>query len=139
MANKKVFLAPDIFVAFIDRADPKHLHAGAFFRYFAQENYFLFTNPATISNVYQSVSQSISPAIGRDFLKALNLTTINLLYPEESDVKLVYKTLMNHQSAELSFDETLIAAMASRRSIPSICTFAYLRPLFGLTPFYLPI
>lgn len=139
MANKKIFLAPDIFVAFVDRADPKHLHAGAFFRYFAQENYILYTNETTIGNVYQSISQSISPAIGKDFLKAMNMTTINLLYTEESDVKLVYKTLINHQATELTFNEALIAAMASRRNIATICTFAYLHPLFGLTPFYLPI
>lgn len=139
MINKKVFLAPDIFVAFIDRADPKHIHASAFFRYFSQEKYFLYTNIETISNVHQNISQSISPFIAKDFLKAMSLTTINLLYAEESDIKLVYKTLVNHQATELTFDDALIAVMASRRSISSICTFSYLHALFGLTPFYLPI
>ncbi|HEV2339990.1 MAG TPA: hypothetical protein VGT05_04520 [Patescibacteria group bacterium] len=139
MQSKKVFLSPDVFVAYIDRADPKHLHATALFRYFAQERYVLYVNPNTISTVYQKVSHTISAFVAKDFLKAMSLSTINLLHSEESDVKLVYKTIINYQSTELSFDETLLSVMASRRSIPFICTFSYLHPLFGLSIFYLPI
>jgi predicted nucleic acid-binding protein len=137
--NKKVFLATDVVVAFIDRSHPKHLHAVAFFRYFAQEGYILFTNVSNIIAIYNNLYKNISPSLGRDFLRALSLSNINIIYPEDSDFKLAVKTLTNYQSTELHLDEALMAAIASKRSIPSICTLGYLHPLFGLTVFYLPI
>jgi len=139
MVSRKVFLAPDIFVAFVDRADPKHLHASAFFRYFSQEQHFLYTTIVVISDVYKEISTRISPILAKEFIKALSLSSINMLYPEESDIKLTYKTLIGTSSSDLSFQEALIASMASRREIPYICTVNYLHPLFGLTAFYLPI
>ncbi|MDE2025369.1 MAG: hypothetical protein KGJ07_02670 [Patescibacteria group bacterium] len=137
--NKKVFLATDVVIAFIDRSHPKHLHAVAFFRYFAQEGYILFTNISNIIAIYNNLYQHISPSLGRDFLRALSISNINIIYPEDSDFKLAVKTLTNYQSSELHLDEALMAAIASKRSIPAICTLGYLHPLFGLTVFYLPI
>lgn len=139
MTSKKVFIAPDIFLAFVDRAHPKHLHAVAFFRFFAQENYYLYTNPTTVSHVHKQIHDTISPALAKDFLKALSLGSVNVIFAEEADMKLVYKTLISYSSQELEMDEALMAVLASRRNVPQICTFAYLHPLFGLTAFYLPI
>lgn len=137
--NKKVLVGPDVFVAFIDRANPRHLHAGAFFRYFAQERYNLFTTALIINNVYQTLSTNISQAVAKDFIKALTLGSINILPLDESDIKLTFKTLLSPSGTEASFGETLMQAMASRRNITQICTFSYLHPLFRLSTFYLPI
>ncbi len=139
MQSRKVFLSPDIFVAFVDRAHPKHLHASAFFRYFAQEQHFLYTNMVALSDAHKDISTTISPILAKEFVKAISLTSINILYPEESDLNLTYKTLINSSTSDLSFQEALMASMASRREIPYICTVGYLHPLFGLTAFYLPI
>lgn len=139
MQSKKVFLGDDVFLAFVDRANPRHLHAVAFFRYFAEEQFLLYTNINTISTVHKTIQETISPALAKDFLKALSLGTINVIYPEEADLKLTIKTLTSYASQELHMDEALVAALASRRNIPQICTFSYLHPLFGLTAFYLPI
>lgn len=139
MQSKKIFLAPDVFLAFVDRASPRHLHAVAFFRYFAQEQLFLYTNIETIAKVHQAIQENISPALAKDFLKALSLGTINIIYPEEADLKLAIKTLTSYSSQELHMDEAMVAVLSSRRNIPQICTFNYLHPLFGLTAFYLPI
>src|SRR5579872_6258243 len=135
MVSRKVFLASDIFVAFVDRAHAKYLHAAAFFRYFSQEQHFLYTNIAVISDVYKEISTTISPLLAKEFIKALSLSSVNILYPEESDLKLTFKTLTNSPTTDLSFQEALIASMASRREIPYICTVGYLHPLFGLTAF----
>ena len=139
MQSRKIFLAADVFVAFVDRAHPKHLHATAFFRFFSQEQHFLYTNPSTVMTAYTEIQTKISPFLAKDFLKAISLGSINVLYPEESDIKLMYKTILGANSPELSMEETLMAVMANRRAIPLICTFSYLHPLFGLTAFYLPI
>lgn len=139
MASKKVYIASDMFVAFIDRAHPKHVHATAFFRYFALEHYQLYTSIVTMNESYNSFYASISPSLAKDFLRAMSLTAINILYPETSDIKTVYKTLLTSNSSELTFSKALMAAMCDRRSIPQICTFDYLHSLFGLTVFYLPI
>lgn len=139
MQSKKVLLAADVLVAFVDRSHPKHLHATAFFRYFAQEKFFLYTSPLVIVDCYTLISQRISPILARDFIKAISLSNITMMYPDESDVKLSYKTILSAENSEVSFHETLLAAMASRRNISYICTFSYLHPLFRLSPFYLPI
>lgn len=139
MTTKKVFLAPDIFLAFVDRAHPKYIHAAAFFRFFGQENYYLYTSTSVLAQAHQKIHETISPALAKDFLKAVSLGTINLVYPEDPDVKLTLKTLISYSSQELQMDEALMEAMCSRRNIAQICTFSYLHPLFGLTAFYLPI
>lgn len=135
---KKVFISSDIFLSFIDRADPKHLHASAFFRYFAQERYQIFTTLLTLDKTYTTLSESISQSIAKDFMRALSLSNINILYPEESDFKACLKAVLSYNS-EITFTETLVAVLCNKRNIPQICTFSYVHPLFGITSFYLPI
>jgi len=139
MQSTKVFLAPDIFVAFLDRAHPKHLHASAFFRYFAQEQYTLYTNTTNIIETCTTITQTMSYALTKDFLKALQQSSINVLYPEDSDLRLAFKTMLSYESSELSMQEALMASMSSRRGILSICTLEYIHPIFGISSFYLPI
>lgn len=139
MTSKKVFLATDAFLAFMDRAHTKHLHAGAFFRYFAQEQYFLYTSVEIVIVTYQKISQDISPALAKDFLKALQFSNIVILYPEESDLKGAIKVVLAHTSSTLPLSEALMLVMAERRSIFSVCTFSYTHTLFGIETFYLPL
>src|SRR5665213_3289802 len=100
--SRKVYIAPSVFIAFIDRAHPKHAQAAAFFRYFAQEKYQVFTSYLTIEEAYRSIYEKISPTLGRDFLRALVLGNINILYSDESNIKAALKTLINFRNAELS-------------------------------------
>lgn len=139
MTSKKVFLASDLFVAFVDRAHPKHIHAVAFFRYFASQRLELYSNMSIIIASYQNIYQNISPSIARDFMRAITLGSVNIIYPDESDFKAALKALVTYQSTELTFDEALMAVEADKRRIPAICTFEYLHPLFGLSTFFLPI
>jgi predicted nucleic acid-binding protein len=110
-----------------------------FFRYFAQESYNLFTDYPTILEVYRSLYTSISPSLARDFIRTMSITSMNILYPEDSDAKAALKTLITYQSTELTYANALMSVLAYRRNIQQICTFEYLPPLFGLTTFYLPI
>ena len=137
--SKKVFISYDSFVAFIDRAHPKHSQAAAFFRYFAQENYQVFTSILSIEEAYSEIYEKISPSLAKDLLRALSLSSINILYPNESDFKAALKTLVNFRNTELSFKDAQMSVMAERNGIFQICTFGYLHPLFGITAFYLPI
>ncbi len=139
MLSKKVFLAPSAFFAFIDRAHPMHEQAAAFFRYFAQEEYTLFTDLPTILEVYRLMYTNISPSLAKDFLRTMGIASINTLYPEESDGKAALKALVTYQSTDLTYANALMSVLAYRRGITQICTFEYLHPLFGLTAFYLPM
>lgn len=139
MKSKKVFIAKDTFVAFIDRAHPKHIHANAFFRYFAQEKYMLFTNEVNMHDAYTVLYERISPSLAKEFVKTLAISNINILYSEESDIKNVFKAISQYASPELKFSEALMAVLCNKRAIPYICTFEYLHSLFGLQTFYLPI
>ncbi len=137
--SKKIFVSSDILYAFVDRAHTQYPQAAAYFRYFAQEKYQVFTSYLHVLNTYREIYAKISPSLARDFLRALSLSSINVLYPLESDMKAALKTLINYRSSELTFDQSQMAVLANRNSIPQVCTFEYVHPLFGLSAFYLPI
>lgn len=137
--SKKVYLAPSAFCAFIDRAHTKHDQAVAFFRFFAQEEYQLFTDSINMVQAYNTIYKDISPSLAKDFLRSVSLGSINTLHPDESDTKAALKTLTLYRSTDLTYPEAVMAVIANRNRIPQICTFSYLHNLFGLSLFYLPI
>jgi len=137
--SRKVYLAPDMFCAFLDRAHPQHEQASAFFRFFAQEEYQLYTDIDTVLNAYYRMCADISPSLGKDFLRTLFLSNINILYPDEATAKAALKALTTFNSSELTYEKSLLCVHAYKRGIAQICSFEYFPPLFGLTPFYLPI
>lgn len=139
MLSKKVYISKSGFYAFINRADLKYEQASAYFRYFAEEHYTLYTDSITLIDVYNQIYKDISPSLAKDFMRTVFLGNINILFPDESDTKAALKTLVNYQSTELTFGQALRAVLANRRGVGQIFTFDYLHPLFGQTVFYLPI
>lgn len=137
--SKKVFIAPSIFSAFIDRGHPKHETASAFFRYFAQEEYQLYTDNTTLITTYMQIYTDISPSLAKDFLRTIPLSNINMLYAEENDTKAALKALVAYRTTDLTFPEALIAVLAVKQRISIVCSLNYLHPLFALELFYLPI
>lgn len=136
--TKRVFIARDVFLAFLDRNDSKHLQATAFFRYFAQEHFYLYTSDGIVIALFQIISQSISQSFAKEFIKTLLESSIHVLTPDESELKKAISTIANSYSY-LDLEETLIQVMAEKRYIPFIATFAYLHNQFGREIFYLPI
>ena len=139
IASKKVFVEADIFYAFVNRAHEKHPEAAAYFRYFAQEKYQLFTSYPVIQEAYDLIYQKISPSLAKDFLRGISLTSVNIFYPNESDLKAALKAIISFRNTELTFEQAQTAVLANRNSIPQICTFNYLHPLFGQSVFFLPL
>lgn len=137
--SKKVFLASSVFLAFIDRAHPNHHQAHAFFRYFALEQYVLYTDILTIYEAHAKIYATISPSLSRDFLHTIFFSNINILYPQEVEMKAALKILLSYPSVDLTLEKALMATLANRKEISHICTFDPLHNLFGLTAFYLPI
>ena len=137
--SKKVYLTSNVFTSFIDRADPKHEQASAFFRFFGMESYMLYTDIESITRAYTYIYKDISPSLARDFLRTIMLSDINIIYPEESEIKAAMKALSNFGSTDLSFPDALVAVLANKRDISQICTFEYLHALFGQNAFFLPI
>lgn len=139
MISKKVYIARSGFYSFVNRTHPKYEQAAAYFRFFGLENYALFTDIFTLTEVYNQIYREISPSLSKDFLRTVFLGDLNIIYPDESDIKAALKTLINYQSTELTFNQALRAVLANRRGVGQIFTFDYLHPLFGQTMFYLPI
>lgn len=139
MISKKVYISKSGFYSFINRADSKYEQASAYFRYFGLENYSLFTDIFTVNEANNQIYKEISPSLAKDFLRTIFLSDINIIYPEESDIKSALKTLVNFGSTDLNFTSALRAVLANKRGISQIFTFDYLHPLFGQNTFYLPI
>ena len=137
--SKKVFIETSVFYAFINRADSKYPQASAYFRYFAQEKFQVFTSYPVVDDVYIDIFEKISPSLARDFIRGMSLSSVNILYPTESDLKAALKTLINYRNSELTFKDAQTAVLANRNYINQICTFKYIHPLFGLSAFNLPL
>lgn len=137
--SKKVFVESDVFYAFVNRAHTRYPQAGAYFRYFAQEKFQIFSSYPVVEEVYRQIYEKISPSLAKDFVRGLSLSSINVLYPSESDHKAAIKALINYQSTELTLRESQTAVLSNRNYINQICTFKYLHPLYGITAFNLPI
>lgn len=137
--SKKVFLAPSSLYAFIDRAHEKHAQASAYFRYFSQEEYMLYMDTVNLNETYDIIYKKMSPSLAKDFLRIVSLSDINVVSPEESEIKSTFKTISSYNSIDLTFSEAVMAVVASKRGISTICTFEYLHPLYGLSMFFLPI
>ena len=139
MISRKVYIASDGFAAFIDRGHQKHVQAGAYFRYFAQESFQLYTSFVTLNEAYEELYKSISPSIAKDFLRAMYLSSVNIVYPEPSDIKSAIKIVATSSSIELTFSKALTSVLCNKKSIPQIYTFEFLHTLFGLQSFFLPM
>lgn len=139
MTSKKVYITGSAFYAFVNRAHQKHEQSSAYFRYFALEKYSLFTDIYTLLETYNQIYKEISPSLAKDFLRIASISDINIIYPEERDIKAALKTLINYQSTDLTFSQSLRAVLANKRGISQIHTYDYLHPLFGQNVFYLPI
>jgi predicted nucleic acid-binding protein len=139
MVSKKIYIASDGIIAFIDRAHKKHVQATAFFRYFAQEQCQLYSNIVNINETYMTIYNMISPSLARDFLRVLSLSSINVLYPETADIKAAIKIIETSNSVDLTFSKALMAVICNKKNIPQIMTYEYLHALYGLQLFYLPV
>ena len=139
MVSKKIYIASDGLIAFIDRAHKKHVQATAFFRYFAQEQCQIYSNIVTINETYMRIYNTISPSLARDFLRAISISNINILNPEPADIKAAIKIIETGNSVDLTFSKALMAVICNRKSIPQIMTYEFLHALYGLQLFYLPV
>lgn len=139
MTSKKVYITPSVFAAFLDRAHPQHEQASAYFRFFAQDAYMLFCDTISLTQAYQIIYDDMSVPLAKDFLRTIYLSDLNILYPEEGDMKAALKTLVTYKSNDLTFPKALVAVLAYRRNIPQVCSFEVFPSLFGLSAFYLPM
>lgn len=139
MTNKKLFIASSVFIAYIDRTHQKHAQATAYFEYFATRQYQLYTSFLSVVEAYRTIFNDISPFLARDFLRAITLSSINVLYPSEADIKIAIKALVASQSKDLNFLDAQAETMAYRNSVTQIFSFDYVPLLFGITSFVLPI
>lgn len=137
--SKKVYLDASTFVAFIDRAHIKYDQATAYFRYFGIEEYQLFSDPITLMDAYNRLYNDISPSLAKDFMRVMALSQVNMVYPEDSDMKAALKAIVNFKTTDLTFPKALLSVLANRRGVPQICSFEYMPTLFGLQMFYLPM
>lgn len=136
--NKKLFITSSVLLAFIDRTHPKHAQAAACFGYFVDQKYQLYTSFLNIAEAYNVIFADISRSLARDFLRAITLSSINVLYPSEADIKIAIKALVASESHELNFVDAQSQAQAYKNSIAQIFSFEHMPLLFGLTSFVLP-
>ncbi len=136
--SKKVLLTPSVMFAFVDRNHPKHNQASAYFRYFAQQQFQLFTSLSSAVRTYNDIRKHMSYSIAKDFIRGLFTGNIQILYPDEAATRATLKLLLSDTRYENNFEQALINVLADRHQIPQICSFEYSRFYFGINLFTLP-
>lgn len=99
----------------------------------------LYIDTVNLNETYNIIFEKMSPSLAKDFLRIVSLSDINVISPEITEVKATFKTISNYNALDLRFSEAIMAVVASKRNILTICTFDYLHALFGLSNFFLPI
>jgi predicted nucleic acid-binding protein len=137
-ASKKVFLTPSVLFALLDRNHPKHSQADAYFRFFAKEQYQLFVTISSVVRTYNDIRKHMSYSIAKDFLRAMFVGNIQIVYPDEPTTRATLKLLLSDTQYEISFEQALTNVSADRRQISQICSFEFSRFYFGINLFTLP-
>lgn len=137
--SKRVLLTSGVLFAFIDRNHPKHNQASAYFRFFAQEKYNLYVTLSSVVKTYNDLRKHMSYAIAKDFVRAMFVGNIEILYPDEASTKTALKLILSETQRDFNnFDHALINVLADRNQIPQICSFEFSRFFFGISLFNLP-
>lgn len=136
--SKKAFIDSSVFFALVDRNHPKHPEAEAYFRYFAQEGFHLYTANFVVANLYSQLRRHIGFSIAREFLRGIYLGNIEIIYPDEPTTKAAVKFILTSQGPDISLEQALTNVIADRRQISYVCSFDYSQYFFGIQPFTLP-
>jgi len=136
--SKKVYITQSAFFALIDRNHPKHPQAEAYFRYFAQEGFHLYTAIFTLNNVYEQLKKHISYSIAKEFIRSVYVGNIEVIYPDNPTTRTALKLILGGQGPDLELEQALINVISDRKQIPYICTLDQGQYFFGVQPFSLP-
>lgn len=92
-----------------------------------------------MNETYTIIYNTISPSLARDYLRAMSLSAVNIIYPESAEMKQAIRTIESSNNVDFTFSKALMSVVCNRKNIPQIATFEYLHALFGLQAFYLPM
>jgi predicted nucleic acid-binding protein len=137
-ASKKVFLTPSVLFALLDRNHPKHSQSDAYFRFFAKEQYQLFVTDSSVVRTYNDIRKHMSYSVAKDFLRAMFVGNIQIVYPDEPTTRATLKLLLSDTQYEISFEQALTNVSADRFQVSQICSFEFSRFFFGINLFTLP-
>jgi predicted nucleic acid-binding protein len=137
-ASKKVFITSSVMFAFIDRNHPKHNQASAYMRYFAQEKFQLYTAISSIIKTHNDLRIHMSYSIAKEYLRAMFVGNIEILYPDEAATKAALKLILSEAQQDSNFNHILINVLADRNQISQICSFEFAKLYFGISLFNLP-
>lgn len=136
--HHKVFVCHSLFFAFIDRAHPKHAIAEAYFRFFAEREYRVYTDSNTILICYNNLRKHMSVTVAKEFLRAVLWGQIEIIHASEPEERDALKMLSNNTDGTLTYQNCLLSVLSYRRNINEIATLDPFQPAFGQTIFTLP-
>ena len=137
--DKKVIISNQVFFAFIDRSHQNHGQAVAFFRYFTEEQFELYTVLFSVAATYQDLQDHIGLSIARNWLKSIFLGNIQIAYPDEATIKAAIKLITSTYNYNITIDQAVMNVVADKKGIPFIATFEFFPFFFGIKPFTLPL
>src|SRR5689334_1678491 len=109
MANqvRKIFIDSSVLIAFVDRADANHLKAVKIMSDLVSLGYQPYTSLQIITESYVVLAREIGISIGSEFLQTMLQSSIEILFPQKTDLITAHRMLRVNSDRQISLRETL--------------------------------
>ncbi len=130
-SSPKIFIDSSLFLAFIDRTDLNHQKAATVFDFLARQRYRVYTSSLVFWFTFQRLEKELGTTISYDFLQAILESSIEIVFPQKTDLIFIYRFLRNNQTKQISLSDIANARIMEKLSISTILTFDNWSNLLG--------
>jgi predicted nucleic acid-binding protein len=132
-SNRKIFIDSSVFTAFVDRGNPRHMHAAKALEATASIGYRLYTTPPIIADAYEELMKQVGTTVALEFLQTTLQSGMEIIFKQKTDLNAAYRILKINRTEQISLNEAISAALMQRKGITTILTFNPWHNLFGTT------
>ena len=136
MTTRKIFLDSSALYAFMDRTDTNYERVSKAMEQFSLQGASLFTNLQCAYETYNAINNQLGITLGFDFLQAMLESSIEILWPQKTDLIAAFRLIKLNRDKQLFLREALIAILMQKRGIPLILTCTYWNNLLGSSSYW---
>jgi predicted nucleic acid-binding protein len=131
----KIYLDASALYAFIDRADPNHIHSSKLLEQFSVQRVSIYTSIQVVQDIFTAINNQLGNTISFEFLQAIVESDIEVLYPQKADFLASFRLIKLNRNKQISLKEALTATIMQKKGITQILTFTYWPNLLGSQPY----
>ena len=132
ISSRKIFIESSLMLAFIDRANLKHLKSVQILELLAHHRYQVYTSDIVILQTFNAIERDLGSTVANDFLHAILESDIQILYAGESNFLMAFRYLKANPGYRSSLSNIITTDLMQKHNINSVLTFDYWPNLMGV-------